>query len=161
MPRLEVFFDYGCPFCFRGHKYLTELLPDYPHMQVEWRPCEVNPGRFDLCIQGMFYARDAGADLPAYHARMYDLKLRQRADTGNAAVLAAAVSDLLYAEAFRAALESGRYRQTLREANDYAYQRSGVWAVPAYRMGDRRLDAVMGLGVTKARLQAFLDGAQN
>lgn len=34
MPMLEVFFDYACPYCLRGHKYLFELLPQYPQIEI-------------------------------------------------------------------------------------------------------------------------------
>ena len=29
MPRLEIMFDYACPYCYEAHQYLAELLPDY------------------------------------------------------------------------------------------------------------------------------------
>jgi predicted DsbA family dithiol-disulfide isomerase len=106
----------------------------------------------------MFLAQEAGADLLAYHARMYDLCLRRRVNVEDIDTLAANVGDLLDAGAFCEALRSGKYRATLRVANDYAYQKSGVWVVPAYRMDGRRLDAMEDVGVTEGQLKKFLEG---
>jgi len=33
MLKLEVFFDYACPYCLRGHEDLLELLPQYPQVE--------------------------------------------------------------------------------------------------------------------------------
>ncbi len=41
--KLEVFFDYTCPFCYLGLHELNQLLPDYPELRPVWRPCELNP----------------------------------------------------------------------------------------------------------------------
>ena len=161
---LEVFFDYACPYCLKGHSALLELLPDFPEIEVVWRPCESHPRperygvHSDLCIQGMFFAADAGADLPAYHERMYDLCLRRRVDVEDIDTLAANVGDILDADAFRGALKSGAYRAAQEAANDYAFEQSGVWVVPAYRMDGRRLDSIEDVGVSKAQLKAFLNG---
>jgi len=42
------------------------------------------------------------------------------------------------------------------EANDYAYERSGVLAVPSYRMDGRKLDSIEDIGITKNQLADFL-----
>ncbi|MDR2044121.1 MAG: DsbA family protein [Clostridium sp.] len=163
MIRLEVFFDYACPYCLEGHQNLRDLLPDYPQIEVVWRPCEAHPRperygpHSDLCIQGMFCAAEQGADLWTYHERAYELILKRHVDVENIDVLAQCFFDLPDAGAFREALRSGRYRQVQQDANRYAYEKSGVWAVPAYRLGAKKLDAVENIGVTKAQLRAFLE----
>ena len=59
--KLELFFDYICPYCYRGHRMFLELLPLYPGLQVVWRPCESHPRpentyrHSDMAIQGMYY----------------------------------------------------------------------------------------------------------
>jgi nitrogen fixation-related uncharacterized protein len=58
--------------------------------------------------------------------------------------------------AFLSAVKEGQYEDAVNEANDLAYEKSGVWAVPAYRMDGRRLDSIEDIGVTKAQLEAFL-----
>lgn len=41
--KLEIFFDYICPYCYLGLHELNQVLLDYPELPVEWRPCEINP----------------------------------------------------------------------------------------------------------------------
>lgn len=166
MTELEVFFDYACPYCMRAYAYLKELVPCRPQLEILWRPCEAHPRpdpygpHSQLCIRGFFFASEQGADLWAYHDRMFRAALKECIDLENADVLAACVDGLLDAGAFRAALQSGKYVRAQRAANDYAYERSGVWVVPAFRMNGKRLDAPEDVGVTKAQLARFLDIAQ-
>ena len=163
MRKLEVFFDYACPFCLKGHGYLRELLPRYPDIEVAWCPCEAHPrperyGRHsDLCIQGLFYAMDNNADIWGYHDRMYNAAVKERVNIEDPEVVAGHVHGLLDPEALLNALQNGAYEKAVSGANDYAYEQSGVWAVPAYRMGGRKLDAIEGVGITKAQLEAFME----
>jgi len=164
MRKLEVFFDYACPFCLTGHNYLTELLQEHTDIEVIWNSCESHPrpevyGRYsDLCVQGLLYAAEQGADLLEFHELMYRAVFKDGVDIENPAALADYFKDLLDAGAFCEALQSGKYTQAVIEANDYAYERSGVWFVPAFRMDGRKLDAAGGAGVTKAQLADFLSG---
>lgn len=41
--KLEVFFDYTCPYCYLALHELNQLLPSYPELSVTWSPCELNP----------------------------------------------------------------------------------------------------------------------
>ena len=162
--QIEVFFDYACPYCYEAHKHLLTLISQYPAISIQWRPCEAHPRperygpHSDLCIRGMFFARDNGTDLWAYHDRMYRAALKDRVQIEDAAALSRAVAGLLDAEAFRAALQRGAYAEELAWSNDHAYEHSGVWAVPAYRAGGLRLDAIEGIGVSRAQLEGFLKG---
>ena len=166
MWKLEVFFDYACPFCLKGHRYLAELRPLYPQIEIVWRPCEAHPRperygpHSDLCIQGMFFAQDRGADLWDYHDRMFKAALQERADIEDIPTLGERVRGLLDPEEFCASLQNGDYAKAQRAANDYAYGQSGVWAVPSYRMNGRKLDSIENIGVSKDELKAFLDAAK-
>ena len=161
--KLEIFFDYTCPYCFRAHNNLTELISDYPDADIVWHPCEAHPRpesygpHSDLCIQGYFFALENGVDIWAYHDRMYQATMKEHIDIESIDVLSEYVGDLVDADAFRLALQQGSYHSALDEVNELAYEKSGVWAVPAYRMEDRKLDAIENIGVTKEQLRLFLD----
>jgi predicted DsbA family dithiol-disulfide isomerase len=165
MKKLEVFFDYACPYCLTGHQNLIALLPDFPDIKVVWRPCESHPrpDRYgphsDLCIQGLFFAEDNGVDVWAYHERAYSLIAKRRREVENRYLLADCFSDLMDSAAFRDALVSGRYMERLKKANHYAFRKSGVWVVPAYRMDGRKLDAIENVGVRTEQLRSFLQNA--
>ncbi len=162
MHELEVFFDYACPYCLKGHKDLTRVLADYPDVQVTWRPCESHPrperygSHSDLCIQGFFFAKEQGADVGTYHDLMYKAALVERVDIEDVEELARYVDGFLDADAYRQALEEGTYREALKEANQYAFGQSEVWVVPALRMGGRKLDSVEDVGITKNQIDSFL-----
>lgn len=164
--RLEVFFDYACPYCFKAHKHLTELKPDYPNVDIVWHPCESHPRperygpHSDLCIQGYFFAVENGVDIWVYHERMYRAALKEHVDIENMDALSAYVGDIVDADAFRLALHQGIYRRALAEVNELAFQQSGVWVVPAYRMEGRKMDAVEDIGISREQLRSFLDQAQ-
>lgn len=166
MYKLEVFFDYACPFCMKGHSYLAELHPLYPEIEIVWCPCEAHPrpeiygSHSDLCIQGMFFALDHGVDIWAYHERMYNAAVKDRINIEDINVLADCVQGLLDTEAFRKSLQNGEYAKVLKDSNDYAYEQSGVWAVPSYRMNGRKLDSAEGIGITKEQLAKFMNTAK-
>ena len=160
---MEVFFDYACPFCLKGHKYLAELHPLYPQIEIAWHPCEAHPEpdsygpHSNLCIQGMFFALDHDVDIWAYHDRMYKAALKDRVDIKSIKVLANIVKGLLDTDAFCKSLQNGEYAKVQHDANRYAYEQSGVWAVPSYRMNGKKLDSVENIGITKEQLAAFMD----
>ncbi len=159
---LHVFFDYICPFCLRAHKYLMELIQDYPDVAVVWHPCESHPRperyglHSDLCIQGYFYAVDNGINIPEYHDRMYQAAQKDHVNIEDMDALSEYVRDLVDADDFRLSLQQEVYRDKLDESNKLAFEHSGVWAVPAYRTGALKLDAVENVGVSKEEIQDLL-----
>ena len=162
MATLEVFFDYACPFCLRGHEILLELLPQFPQMAIDWRPCEAHPRperygiHSDLCARGMLYAKEQGADLLAYHRIMYNAVLKQRANVEDLPVVAALVDGLLDQKVFFEALSAGMYEKALAENNRLAWGEYQFPAVPSYRMNGKLLPSIENVGVTKQRLAEFL-----
>ncbi len=166
MPVIEVFFDHTCPYCYRGHEYLMELLPRYPGVQLAWRPVEAHPRLQepwhkpyeDLAVQGALFVRAMGGDELAYHERIYRAHFQERRAVDSVEVLTDCARELgLPGEDFRAALTQGTYVSQQLAANEYAYDRQGVWAVPTLVCGQKRLDAVEGVGVTKTQVQALLE----
>lgn len=165
MQTLAVFFDYACPYCYRAHNDLVALLTQYPALSVTWNPCESHPRperygvHSDLCIRGMFYAQAQGVPLEAYHRRVYEAIHVEKADVERPEVLAQRLGGLLEEAAFLGMLRGSAYAGALERANAYAYEQSGVWVVPAYRLDGHALDAVEDVGIGRRQLAAFLDRA--
>jgi Predicted dithiol-disulfide isomerase involved in polyketide biosynthesis len=109
---------------------------------------------------GHVFALEHGADIWEYHERMFKAAAKDRLDIADIDVLAAGVRGLLDADAFRKSLQSGEYVKALGDANDYAYEQSGVWAVPSYRFNGMKLDSIEGIGVTKDQLARFIETAK-
>ena len=164
MRKMEMFFDYACPFCLTGHEYLVELLPQFPDIEVVWRPCEAHPRpeeyeRYsDLCVMGLFYALELNVDIMDFHIRMYYAACKDGIDIENPEALSEAFRGLLDPVDMAKALKSGKYAKAVLDANDYAYEVNDVWFVPAFRMNGKKLNAEGGIGITKAQLAKFLKG---
>lgn len=162
MRTLEVFFDYECPYCKRGYEDLKELLKEHDDIEVVWRVCEAHPRpedhppHTDLALQGYFFAKEHGADIIAYHDRLFDAVHVDQIDVESAEVLADYTSHLVDRDAYLKALTDGTYKQIQEEHNDYAYEENEVWFLPAFRMDGKKLDAEGGVGVSREALAAFL-----
>ncbi|MDR2650680.1 MAG: DsbA family protein [Clostridiales bacterium] len=161
MPKLEVFFDYACPYCKLGHEYLVNIIKDFPGTEIDWKPCEAHPRpepgpHSDIVIQGMFYALEHGVDIWKFHERMYDACLKDKINKEDVDTIAEYARDLLDAEDFKRVVGGKKYEKIQRDGNDYAYEKQGVWAVPSYRMSGKKLDAVEGVGISERQLRAFL-----
>jgi predicted DsbA family dithiol-disulfide isomerase len=165
MPKLEVFFDYTCPYCNNGYRYLTELLEERPDAEIDLRPIEAHPSAEEpwhrpftnLAVQGALFLRDNGGDERAYAERLFRAVFEEKIDVEDIDVLAVCASDAgADAAAFAAALREKTYEPRQLAANDYAYETQRVWAVPTFVCGERRLDAAEGAGVTKEQLAELL-----
>jgi predicted DsbA family dithiol-disulfide isomerase len=172
MRNVQVFFDYECPYCKKGYEYLCALLN--PHKQgdggyaVEWRPIESHPRpenhppHTDLACQGYYAAKELGADMPKFFAAMFQAVAVERRNVEQADVLCGVLKGIVDTDKFRALIESGKYAKQVDENNDLAYEKSGVWFVPAFRMETadgsvEKLDAEGGKGISPEGLKAFLN----
>ena len=162
MRKLEVFFDYACPYCLTGHEYLVDLMPEFPDIEIIWRPCEAHPRpeeyeRYsDLCVAGLFYAIDMKADLMDFHMKMYRAACKDGVDIENPDALAEYFKDFFDPADMAKALKSGKYEKAVLEANDYTFEINDVWFVPAFRMQGKKLNAEGGIGIKKIQLKKFL-----
>ena len=169
MPAIEVFFDHTCPYCYRAHGEIMELAEEFPDIQLQWMPVEAHPRLEepwhkpyeDLAVQGALFVKAAGGDELAYHERIYRAHFVEHRAVDSIDVLTDCAGELGYdPQEFRAALEEGRYAARQREANEYAYCRQGVWAVPTFVCGDKRLDAAEGVGVTRAQVRKLFEACR-
>ena len=145
--------------------YLAEVLPKYPNAEILWRPVEAHPRNeepdhrpyVDLAVQGCLYILETGGDMLAFANRVYKAHFEERSNVEDISVLVKCATESGVADitAFRAALENATYEQAMLDANDYAFEQKGVWAVPTFVCGDIRLDAVGGVGITKQQLDEF------
>ena len=162
MAKLEVFFDYECPYCMRGVDYLLKHLPKHPTVEVEWLPIEghprpeVHPPHTDLAIQGFHYAVEQGVDPVTYNNRLFKAIHEDGIDVEDPAALAEYVKDLVDPADYEQALRDGTYRKVQEAGNDYAYEEHDVWFIPVFMAGDKRLDAEGGIGVSEEDVAELL-----
>jgi predicted DsbA family dithiol-disulfide isomerase len=98
--------------------------------------------------------------MPAFFAAMFQAVAIERKNVEKVDVLCDIVKNIVDAARFRAIIESGKYAKQVEENNDLAYEKSGVWFVPAFRMetakGEKKLDAQGGAGVSREAVRDFL-----
>jgi len=164
MPKLEMFFDYSCPYCLEGYEILQEVLAEHPNIEMQWLPCEAHPRpevwdrHSDLCAMGFYIAKDFGADMPEFQKQMYKAAVtdKEKIDIEDADQLAEAIGEVVEPKAFADALRKGSYSKQVAENNRVCWGECGFEAVPSFRMGDATLSAVWHKGITKEGLAGFI-----
>jgi predicted DsbA family dithiol-disulfide isomerase len=160
---MQFFFDYECPFCKKGYEYLSELAGSRPGLDIEMRPIESHPLPEDhpphthLACQSYYAAKELGADMAAFNRAMFQAVALERRNVEEAEVICGIAKGIVDGEKLRAILDAGKYAAQIDENNDLAYEKSGVWFVPAFRAGGKKLDAKGGAGVTRDEVREFLD----
>ena len=164
MRTMQFFYDYECPYCKNGYEYLLKEIGNYPDIAIEWRPIESHPLPEDhpphthLACQSYYIAEELGTDMSAFHAAMYQAVSIERQNVEKPEVLCNILKGIVDTGKFRAIMDSGKYAKQVDENNDLAYEKSGVWFVPAFRMDGKKLDAKGGVGITPEELREFLGG---
>jgi predicted DsbA family dithiol-disulfide isomerase len=165
MAEMQFFYFFECPYCKKGYEYLIEQIKDYPEIKIEWLPIEAHPLPEDhpphtyLACQSYYIAQELGVDMPAFHAVMYQAISIERQNVEDPEVLCNILKNIVDTKKFREILDSGKYAAQIDTNNDLAYEKSGVWYIPAFRMADgRKLDAKGGIGIKPEELQSFLKG---
>ena len=162
MPKMQVFYDYECPYCKKGYGYLMEHIKNSPDIEIEWRPIESHPLPEDhpphtnLACQCYYIALELDADMPKFHAAMYQAISIERRNVDDPQVLCDILKGIVDSGKLRSLLDSGKYAAQIDENNDLAYEKSGVWYVPAFRMDSKKLDAKGGIGVSPDEVRKFL-----
>ena len=140
MRKLEVFFDYNCPYCYKGHLSLLGFVKDKPDLEIVWHPCEISffkdrssKSGADLSLQGMFFAAENDVDLWKYHSRVYELKFDREVNTRDIHAFVRGLEDILDSDSLRKSLESGKYSERLKASNQFSFIQTGVHVVPTYR----------------------------
>ena len=163
MPKIQFFYDYICPYCKKGYEDLREFLDAHPKIEIEWIPVEAHPrpetygSHTDLSCQSYYIARELGADMMAFHAAMFQAVAAERRNVEKVDVLVEIVKDLVDAEKFRSILVTYKYRAQVEKNNDLAYEKSGVWFLPAFRAGGKKLDSRGGVGVSREEIREFFN----
>lgn len=161
--KVELFFDYLCPYCYKGHGNLLELMPKYPELEIIWRPCEAHPRpekslvHSDMAIQGMYFVEANNGDVLKYTAAIYDAHFNKKEDIEDIAVLASYAKDCgVDSTEFTKALLGNEYQHQVMDGNMYAWSNKKLVAVPSYISGEQQVCSQGGILVTKEELDKFL-----
>ena len=141
-------------------------MPEFPDVELDWRPCEAHPRpeeysrHSDLCARGMYFASEFGIDAHVYHKMMYQAAIHERdkVDVDDPAAIAGVFGGLCDGGAFAECLKGGKFADTLDENNRLVWDVYDCPAVPSYRISGSGalLKSVPGVGVTKDMLRDFI-----
>ena len=162
--KIEVFYDYLCPFCYRGLAELNELLTQFPDAQLEWKPCEAHPRpeyatvHSDLAIQTELYLAAHGGDVPKFNRLAFGANFEEGKRIDDIEFLAqlAAECGVSHDDVLKA-LRDDAYGAGVLANNELAWDTLGLEAVPSYRCGDEVLGSSGGVLVPKEKVFAFLE----
>ena len=161
---LDVYFDYICPYCYRGITDLLDLLADFPDLVVHWVPCEAHPRpeparlHSDLANQAMLAVTQEGGDLARFHRDVFHAHFVTHRRIDDSQVLADLAEDCgVSRHLVLEALEQGLYRQAAQDNNALVWGRLGFQAVPCYQSGRLLLASQEDVMIPRKRLRAFLE----
>lgn len=161
--KLEIYFDYACPYCIKGYQLLTEILPKYPDLVVEWLPCEAHPRperhglHSDLCARGMYIAAETLDDLSVYHEKIFNTIHHNHIDIENPEIVASTVKNFLDPDHFLKLLSEGKYISELNANNQDAWFTHQFSAVPSLVMNGEKLVSVENIGLSRQAIIDFID----
>ena len=129
MKKLEVYFDYACPYCYKGLQELSSLLKKYPDTKVEYIPCEA---------QVACYLQERGLDIAKYNDLVYHAHFVEKRRIDDPALLCEFVS-LCGADAsdVSSSLKENVYANQVVANNKRVWETLAFEAVPSYRFGDK------------------------
>lgn len=161
--KLEVFFDYACPYCLTGLEYLKKLIPAHPGIEIEWVACEAHPRpesygiHSDIAIQGLYFALEGHHDVWRYHDRIFKAVFEEKLDIEKPRTIVDCAAEIgVDSAALKAALESGKYAGIPEKNNRRAWGENNLAAVPSYKMNGKLLKSRNGHAVSESELAAFL-----
>ena len=161
MPKFQFFYDYLCPHCKKGYEIMMDLLGNYPGMEVEYRPIELNPKPIkNPYIQAFYIAEELGADMAKFHNTLFQKASIESQNVRSSKVMADIIEGIMDKEKYLEILNSDKYASKADENNDLAYEKDDVWFLPAFRVpgaSTPRLDAEGGIGITPEGFKEFLD----
>ena len=162
---LKIASDFVCPYCYVLEAMIAQVRPEVD-VEIEYLPFErraryaqeleplcqkvglkmclppkVVPRPYTrMAFQGLYFAREQGLE-EAYCHRVFRAYFEEERDIGDLEELAALAAEAgLDPDAFRQALESGRWEAQEREAVRRAKQDLKVRVVPTAFLGEHRLE---------------------
>lgn len=164
MQRIEMYFDYECPFCLRAFEHILALQKEFPDLEIDLHPLVLRqePGytfrsRSALASQLFYYLKETATQEEQLNFtwQVYTLVHREGADIDDPEILAEKLSAFIPADKTREILEKGLYRDRQESANE-AFDRYQIAYVPIFRLDGKQLNALGGEGITREELRQFI-----
>lgn len=142
--KLEIFYDYTCPYCYEGLKELNKLKEKFPELVFDFTPCEAHPRpeparvHSDLAEQVTYFLKDKGIDVEKYNNLVYKAHFEDRLRIDDIELLASfAATCGANKEEVLDILQNNKYAKSVSDANELVWFKLEAPAVPSYRYGEK------------------------
>ena len=142
--KIKVFYDYTCPYCYKGLRELQDILPDYKNVEIDWSPCEAHPRpepagvHSDLAAQVGFYIAENGFDIKKYNNLVFEAHFENQKRIDDVDLLADLGQEAgAKREDIIALLNENRNTKKVEDSNTEVWQTLEIEAVPSYTYDDK------------------------
>ncbi len=163
MKKVDVYFDFLCPYCKKGILDLVSIMTKSGNLHVNWIPCEAHPRPevsrqyTDLCSEAYYSTVENGGNGTEFVLKAYDAGLGEGKRIDDPALLTDIAARCgADPEKVSNDLKTRRFNARILENNDIAWEDLGYLAVPDYRAGDRELRSMPGCMISAEELGSFL-----
>lgn len=161
---LKVYFDFLCPYCYKGVMNLLALLPDYPELKVNWMPCEAHPKPevcsqySDIASEAFLYIKGHNGDVIPFIEKVYKSHYEdgQRIDDKDFLADACEMTGV-DPKALKASLIRRDYKQDVMSINDEVWNVYMLDAVPSYHCRNKSLRSKENQMISIDELKEFLN----
>lgn len=166
--QLNIYFDYICPYCYRGVMDLLELLPAFPEITAVWIPCESHPEpetawiHSDIASQVMMIVKESGGDIINFHKKVFTAHFKERRRIDDEKLLAELAAECgVDTQTTLSALKNKRYARAVKENNRLVWESLHFEAVPCYQSEKYLLASQEDVMISKKELNRFLTRISN
>lgn len=166
--KIKVFYDYTCPFCYKGIGELQDILPDYKSVEVEWSPCEAHPRpeparvHSDLAAQVGFYIAENGLNIKKYNNLVFEAHFEKQQRIDDKELLADLAEQAgAKREDVLELLAANKNAKKVEDSNIEVWDTLGIPAVPSYVYGDTVVASGGGLLVPISKVSELFKLAVN
>ena len=166
--KIKVFYDYTCPFCYKGIGELQDILPDYKSVEVEWSPCEAHPRpeparvHSDLAAQVGFYIAENGFNMKKYNNLVFEAHFENQQRIDDKELLADLAEQAgAKREDVLELLAANKNAKKVEDSNIEVWDTLGIPAVPSYVYGDTVAASGGGLLVPISKVSELFKLAAN
>lgn len=166
--KIKIFYDYTCPFCYKGIGELQDILPDYKSVEVEWSPCEAHPRpeparvHSDLAAQVGFYIAENGLNIKKYNNLVFEAHFEKQQRIDDKELLADLAEQAgAKREDVLELLAANKNAKKVEDSNIEVWDTLGIPAVPSYVYGDTVVASGGGLLVPISKVSELFKLAAN